>query len=211
MTFNLDYSRRSDIDDTVGYWFVEPTGRASCRVFYSCECKLRGWVPTPVYNMLTKEALKKVGSATCPRAVPWHPRGCSGCPVLCRSPGDDMGEHRIHQGVPVFAQCPTRPVRRAIRRPCPRADARHQVAAAAASTASKASGGMDGRPPPSRRSFRVSSAPEQGSIEQSVSRLCSSASAGRTCQRASTGLESAVIPLSSSCDGDSCGHGLNGV
>lgn len=59
MTFKLDYGKRSDIDDSVGYWYVEPTGRSSCRVFYSCECKLRGWVPGPVYNMLTKEALKK--------------------------------------------------------------------------------------------------------------------------------------------------------
>jgi len=59
MTFHLDYSRRSDLDDTVGYWYVLPTGRTSCRVYYSCECKLRGWVPAPVYNLLTKEALKK--------------------------------------------------------------------------------------------------------------------------------------------------------
>jgi len=28
-------------------------------VYYSCECKLRGWVPSPVYNVLTKEALSK--------------------------------------------------------------------------------------------------------------------------------------------------------
>mmetsp|Transcript_8920 Transcript_8920/g.29587 ORF Transcript_8920/g.29587 Transcript_8920/m.29587 type:complete len:278 (+) Transcript_8920:43-876(+) len=60
MTFHLDYSRRSDIDDSVGYWYVEPgAGRASSRVYYSCECKLRGWVPSPVYNVLTKEALSK--------------------------------------------------------------------------------------------------------------------------------------------------------
>ena len=59
MVFHLDYDKRSDLDDTVGYWYVEPTGRASCRVFYSCECQLRGWVPPPVYNVLTKEALKK--------------------------------------------------------------------------------------------------------------------------------------------------------
>ena len=59
MVFNLDYDRRSDIDDSVGYWFAQPTGPTSCRVFYSCECKLRGWVPGPVYNMLTKEAVKK--------------------------------------------------------------------------------------------------------------------------------------------------------
>lgn len=59
MTFCLDYDRRSDLDDSVGYWYVEPTGRSTSRVFYSCECKLRGWVPPPVYNLLTKEALKK--------------------------------------------------------------------------------------------------------------------------------------------------------
>lgn len=60
MVFHLDYSRRSDIDDSVGYWYVQPSGRASSRVYYSCECKLRGWVPGPVYNVLTKEALSKV-------------------------------------------------------------------------------------------------------------------------------------------------------
>jgi hypothetical protein len=60
MVFHLDYSRRSDIDDSVGYWYVQPSGRASSRVYYSCECKLRGWVPGPVYNVLTKEALNKV-------------------------------------------------------------------------------------------------------------------------------------------------------
>ena len=37
MVFNLDYDRRSDLDDSVGYWFAQPTGPASCRVFYSCE------------------------------------------------------------------------------------------------------------------------------------------------------------------------------
>jgi len=25
--------------------------QASSRVYYSCECKLRGWVPSPVYNV----------------------------------------------------------------------------------------------------------------------------------------------------------------
>jgi len=59
MVFRLDYSKRSDLDDTVGYWYVDTTGRSSCRVYYSCECKLRGWVPGPVYSMMTKEALKK--------------------------------------------------------------------------------------------------------------------------------------------------------
>jgi len=59
MTFHLDYDRKSDIDDSVGYWYVMNQGRQSSRVYYSCECKLRGWVPSPVYNVMTKEALKK--------------------------------------------------------------------------------------------------------------------------------------------------------
>jgi len=59
MVFTLDYDRRSDLDDSVGYWYVQPGARNSCRVFYSCECKLRGWVPGPVLNLLQKEALRK--------------------------------------------------------------------------------------------------------------------------------------------------------
>eukprot|EP00967_Tisochrysis_lutea_P114178 scaffold181761_cov35-Tisochrysis_lutea.AAC.2 len=74
MVFHLDYSRRSDIDDSVGYWYVQPSGRASSRVYYSCECKLRGWVPGPVYNVLTKEALSKV--RTLPSVRLPFPRAC---------------------------------------------------------------------------------------------------------------------------------------
>ena len=59
MVFRLDYDKKSDIDDSVGYWYVQPRGFDKSRVFYSCECKLRGWVPPPVVNVLTKEALKK--------------------------------------------------------------------------------------------------------------------------------------------------------
>ena len=62
MTFHLDYDRRSDLDDSVGYWFVQPTGVSTCRVFYSCDTKLRGWVPGPVYGLLDKAALKQATS-----------------------------------------------------------------------------------------------------------------------------------------------------
>lgn len=57
MVFNLDYSKQSDLDDTVGYWYARPRSPTSCRIFYSTECKLRGWVPAPVYNILAKQAL----------------------------------------------------------------------------------------------------------------------------------------------------------
>lgn len=69
MVFKLDYDRRSDLDDSVGYWFAQPTGPASCRVFYSCEVKLRGWVPGPVYNVLTKQALKQATTWVSTEAV----------------------------------------------------------------------------------------------------------------------------------------------
>ncbi len=59
MVFHLDYSKRSDIDDSVGYWYVQPSNGRTSRVYYSCECKLRGWVPGPVYSVLTKEAMTK--------------------------------------------------------------------------------------------------------------------------------------------------------
>lgn len=59
MTFRLDYDRRSDIDDSVGYWFVMPRDKASCRVYYSCDTKMRGWVPGPVYTLLGKTALRQ--------------------------------------------------------------------------------------------------------------------------------------------------------
>jgi len=61
VVFHLDYERQSDLDDSVGYWYAQPRGPAECRVFYSTECKLRGWVPGPVYSLLTKKAL---GQAT---------------------------------------------------------------------------------------------------------------------------------------------------
>ena len=63
MTFRLDYDRRSDLDDSVGYWYVQPRdapgarGDPVCRVYYSCDSKMRGWVPAPVYSLLTKKAL----------------------------------------------------------------------------------------------------------------------------------------------------------
>ena len=62
MTFRLDYDRRSDLDDTVGYWYVQPRGPEECRVYYSCVTQLRGWVPGPVYSLITKAALKQTTS-----------------------------------------------------------------------------------------------------------------------------------------------------
>ena len=35
---------QSDLDDSVGYWYVQPTGAEECRVYYACDTTLRGWV-----------------------------------------------------------------------------------------------------------------------------------------------------------------------
>ena len=43
----------------MGYWYVQPTGAEECRVYYSCDTTLRGWVPAPVYTLLGKTALKQ--------------------------------------------------------------------------------------------------------------------------------------------------------
>jgi hypothetical protein len=61
MTFCLDYSKESDFDDSVGYWYVgdHPSDKDKSRVYYSCRLKLRGWVPGPVKNYLMKTAVKQ--------------------------------------------------------------------------------------------------------------------------------------------------------
>mmetsp|Transcript_33723 Transcript_33723/g.110028 ORF Transcript_33723/g.110028 Transcript_33723/m.110028 type:complete len:286 (+) Transcript_33723:58-915(+) len=59
VVWNLDYERESDLDDSVGYWYIQPRGRQCCRVYYSCDTKLRKWVPAPVYALLSKTAVKQ--------------------------------------------------------------------------------------------------------------------------------------------------------
>jgi hypothetical protein len=59
LTWNLDYTRESDIDDSTGYWLVFPApGRPGfTRVEYSVDLRLKGWVPGIVENMLAKKGL----------------------------------------------------------------------------------------------------------------------------------------------------------
>jgi hypothetical protein len=60
MTWTLDYSRLSDLDDTVGFWRLVPLPDKPgwTRVFYSVEVKLSGWVPGWVEDMLAKSGLR---------------------------------------------------------------------------------------------------------------------------------------------------------
>jgi len=59
LTWNLDYSRESDIDDSTGYWLVFPVPERPgfTRVEYSVDLRLKGWVPGIVENMLAKKGL----------------------------------------------------------------------------------------------------------------------------------------------------------
>lgn len=63
MTFQLDYSRESDLDDSVGYWHVVPLtqadGRVHSRVTYMASLKLRGYFPKTVIDFLFATTLGK--------------------------------------------------------------------------------------------------------------------------------------------------------
>ena len=58
MTWTLDYSRKSDVDDTVGYWLVEPisTNPPLTKVEYSSQMQV-GSLPKMASDYLTKTAL----------------------------------------------------------------------------------------------------------------------------------------------------------
>mmetsp|Transcript_2937 Transcript_2937/g.5068 ORF Transcript_2937/g.5068 Transcript_2937/m.5068 type:complete len:229 (-) Transcript_2937:175-861(-) len=60
-TWTLDYNKSSDLDESVGYWYVEPHPDPEkpdwSRVFYSVALVPPGWIPGIVKNFLTKQAL----------------------------------------------------------------------------------------------------------------------------------------------------------
>jgi len=61
MTWTLDYSRESDLDDSVGFWRVIPVEDKPgwTRVYYSVDVRLKGWVPGFIESMLAKNGLTK--------------------------------------------------------------------------------------------------------------------------------------------------------
>ena len=63
-TWTLDYSRESDLDDSVGMWRVTalPDDPSKSRVEYSVDIKVSGWVPGFVRDMLVKQGLKDATS-----------------------------------------------------------------------------------------------------------------------------------------------------
>lgn len=59
LTWTLDYSRQSDIDDSCGFWYVipHPSKPNWTRVYYSVEVSMFDWVPKVVIDILSKKAL----------------------------------------------------------------------------------------------------------------------------------------------------------
>ena len=55
----LDYSRCSDLSDSVGYWYVEDRNDGWCRVFYSTDSQLPRFIPGFAKDMLTNMAAKR--------------------------------------------------------------------------------------------------------------------------------------------------------
>jgi hypothetical protein len=62
LTWSLDYTRTSDFEDVAGHWHVieHPTKGPGCsRVYYACDIQMKGTVPGPILNYISKAALKQ--------------------------------------------------------------------------------------------------------------------------------------------------------
>lgn len=59
MTWRLDYTKESDLDDSVGYWLIEPLADRPgySRVYYSVAVQMRGWVPGFIESMIARKGL----------------------------------------------------------------------------------------------------------------------------------------------------------
>lgn len=59
MSWTLDYTRESDLDDSVGYWAVMPHPEASdmSRVYYAIDMRTRGWMPGFLRSMIARQGL----------------------------------------------------------------------------------------------------------------------------------------------------------
>ncbi|RME23903.1 MAG: hypothetical protein D6798_12520 [Deltaproteobacteria bacterium] len=59
VTWQLDYSRESDIDDSTGYWLVYPSPDqpGKTRVEYTVDLRLKGWIPGVVEDLLANKGL----------------------------------------------------------------------------------------------------------------------------------------------------------
>jgi len=60
MTWQLDYDRESDLDDSTGYWLVYPSplDSSKTRVEYSVDLRIKGWVPGFIQTMLAESGVQ---------------------------------------------------------------------------------------------------------------------------------------------------------
>lgn len=59
LIWQLDYDKLSDFDDVSGHWHVEPLSSSRSRVYYACDISMKGAVPGPIINYISKAALKQ--------------------------------------------------------------------------------------------------------------------------------------------------------
>jgi len=59
MTFQLDYSIKSDVADQVGYWYVEPLRNNRARVYYSVMSTVPFWVPKMMHGAVLDLVAKR--------------------------------------------------------------------------------------------------------------------------------------------------------
>jgi hypothetical protein len=59
MTWTLDYTKKSDFNDSCGFWFVvpHPDDPDKTRLFYSVEVSMFDWVPKFVVDFMSTKAL----------------------------------------------------------------------------------------------------------------------------------------------------------
>ncbi len=59
LTWTLDYSRKSDLDESVGYWRVTPITAEPprSRLEYSVDIRFDGWVPQFIQDTISKKGL----------------------------------------------------------------------------------------------------------------------------------------------------------
>ena len=66
MVWSLDYSRLSDIFDSVGYWYVEPDGADRSIVYYTQCTLLPAWIPLPLKKTFTTVAMNSATGKLAP-------------------------------------------------------------------------------------------------------------------------------------------------
>ena len=62
MVFQLDYSRKSDVDDSSGYWFVEALPSGGSRVYYALEATVPAWVPKALKGPMLSLGARRAAS-----------------------------------------------------------------------------------------------------------------------------------------------------